>query len=80
MASLTIKGINDETLDRLRRQAAAHRRSINQEVLACLDLHTRQEPFVLAEFLDRVRKRREALALPALTNDEITAAKREGRP
>lgn len=80
MPALTIKGMSPELLDRLRRQAAAHRRSVNQEVLACLEAQTRGEPFVLAEFLERVRARRTAMAAAPLSAAEIDAAKRMGRP
>ncbi len=82
MASLTIKGIPDDLLAQLHERAAAHRRSLNQEVLACLEGHAKRPPFVLEDFLTRVRTRREALAKKGvtITNDEINAAKREGRP
>ena len=79
MASLTIKGMPDDLLARLRRDAEAHRRSLNQEVLALLEGHARREPFVLADFMDRVRQRRERLKGASITNSEITAAKNEGR-
>ncbi len=80
MPALTIKGMSPELLDRLRRQAAAHRRSVNQEVLACLESQTRGEPLALADFLERVRARRSAMAAAPLTAAEIDAAKRTGRP
>ncbi|MSR48084.1 MAG: Arc family DNA-binding protein [Planctomycetes bacterium] len=80
MASLTLKGMPDDLLARLRRDAEAHRRSLNQEVLALLEGHSRREPFVLADFMDRVRQRRERLKGASITNSEITATKNEGRP
>ena len=80
MASLTIKGMSDQLLEQLRQAAAAHRRSLNQEALHGLELHVRRAPLAIDQFLDRVRKRREAMNGPAATRDEIDAAKREGRP
>ena len=80
MASLTIKGLSDELLEQLRQIAALHRRSLNQEALHGLERHVRRAPPTIDEFLDRVRKRREAMKGPAATRDEVDAAKREGRP
>src|SRR5688572_23086511 len=73
MASLTIKGMSDQLLEQLRQAAAAHRRSLNQEALHGLELHVRRAPLAIDQFLDRVRKRREAMNGPAATRDEIDA-------
>ena len=37
MPSLTVKNIPEEIYERLKKSAAAHRRSINQEAIYCLD-------------------------------------------
>jgi hypothetical protein len=37
MPSLTIKGIPEDLLAKLRHRATAHRRSLNSEVLVCLE-------------------------------------------
>lgn len=44
MASVTIKNIPDDLLERLRRQAAAARRSINQQILRLLEQALATEP------------------------------------
>ncbi len=37
MSTLTVRGVTDRVMDRLRQQAQAEHRSINQQVLAILD-------------------------------------------
>jgi plasmid stability protein len=40
MATLTIKNVPDKLVRRLKSQAALHRRSLNLEVIACLEAAT----------------------------------------
>ena len=80
MATITVKSIPDELYERLKKSAAAHRRSINSEIIVCLErtfASARVDPDAL---LDRVDTLRERLALPPITDDMLTAAKRLGRP
>jgi plasmid stability protein len=80
MATITIKSIPDELYERVKRSAAAHRRSINSEVIVCLErtfASRRVDPDAL---LDRVDALRERVALPPLTDDMLKAAKTSGRP
>ena len=42
MPSLTIKGISQQLLDELRAQAQANHRSLNGEVLACLEVQVKR--------------------------------------
>ena len=37
MATLTIKNIPDEVYEQLKQRAARHRRSVNSEVIVCLE-------------------------------------------
>ena len=37
MRTITLKGIPEELYDRLEQNAVAHRRSINSEILVCLE-------------------------------------------
>lgn len=53
MASLTIRNVPDEVVDRLRQAAAANGRSMEQEVRALLESRYRSK----AAVLDRVRER-----------------------
>lgn len=78
--NLTIKSIPDEIYQRLKHSASEHRRSINQEVIVCLErslLGKRIEP---SAFLTRVDALREKIALPPLTEKILRSAKSAGRP
>ena len=80
MPSLTIKGIPQDLLERLRRNAETHRRSLNSEVLVRLEHSvgtTRIDP---EAFLARVFRLQRRTNLPALTDALLEQAEREGRP
>ena len=49
MASITIKGIPDRLLARLRKRAAAEKRSMNKEIIRLLDLNLPEERIHPAE-------------------------------
>jgi len=90
MASITIKNIDPELYERLKRQATEHRRSINNEVIVCLE---NNEVIVCLErslvcyplpsadeLIEESRKIREMTVGYKITNEEIDRMKREGRP
>ena len=80
MPSLTIKSIPDELYQRLKQSASEHHRSMNREVIVCLErflLSRRIEP---GAFLARVDALREKVALPPLTEKILRSAKSAGRP
>ena len=79
MPSLTIKGIPDKLFSRLKRRATLHRRSLNSEVITCLE-QAANAPIVdpktwLAE-VDRLRTR---LDLSPMTEGALRKAKAKGR-
>lgn len=79
MATLTIKSIPDHLYQLLKKRAAQEHRSINSEVIVCLEralLMKRPDPEIV---LERVRELRESLTVPYLTDDFLQSAKREGR-
>ena len=79
MATLTIKSIPDKLYDRLKEKAAAEHRSINSEVIVCLEralVTTQRDPEAV---LRRVRELRNSLRVPLLTDEFLDEAKREGR-
>jgi plasmid stability protein len=79
MATITIKNIPDELYEKLKIVAATNRRSINSEVIVIIERAVAQQTPEPAEMLHRVRRLRETLNL-YVTEEEITAAKNEGRP
>lgn len=79
MANITIKGIPEDLYRLLKRRAAEHRRSINREILGCLEqvLGTRHlEP---AELLARADAVRERLRMEPWTAADLRQAKDAGR-
>lgn len=80
MPTLTIKGMPDALYRRLKRRAAEHRRSLNGEILYCLEFATAAEAVDPAAFLARVDAVRERLVMPALTEEALRRAKSAGRP
>jgi plasmid stability protein len=80
MPTITIKNIPPELYERLRQSAQAHRRSINSEVIVCIERavgHHKVDPEAM---IVRARKLREETIAYQITDDEFTQAKTEGRP
>jgi plasmid stability protein len=80
MATLTIKNIPDALHRRLKERANQHRRSINSEVIVCLEQALGSAPLDPAAFLARVRARRQTMPQIYVTEEDLRAAKNEGRP
>ncbi len=80
MPSFTVKNIPDDLYDRLKRTADEHRRSLNSEILVCLETALgvrRADPDAL---LARLRTVRRSVGEAPLDDAAVTAAKRRGRP
>lgn len=80
MATLTIKNVPEPLVDRLKRQAALHRRSLNLEVIACLEGATQAAPIDPEALLARIRAVRKAPARAPLTDTALARLKSHGRP
>jgi plasmid stability protein len=78
MITITIKGIPKETHRELKRRAAAHRRSLNNEVLSVLDSSVRSQPMDAAALIAKARAVRATMKFKA-TAAQIDRWKREGR-
>jgi plasmid stability protein len=80
MATYTVKNIPDELYERLKVSAKANHRSINSEIIACIEQSVKARPINVEEFLERARNMRERTASFQLTAEQFKAAKEEGRP
>ena len=80
MASFTIKGIPDFLLRQLRRRAAAHRRSLNSEVIHCLERAVKLPSIDPERWIAETEQLRATLALPLPTESTLRRAKGHGRP
>lgn len=79
MPTLTIKGLPDPLYRRLKQQAEAHRRSLNGEIIVCLERAVgaaRPEP---RTWLAQARALRERLRVRPLTDRQLRAARQAGR-
>lgn len=79
MASLTVKNIPDDLYEHLKHAANAHRRSINSELIVCLEKVLLPSKAAPADFIEAARVLRMRVASHKFDLDEIDAAKREGR-
>ncbi len=80
MPTLTIKGIPETLYDRLKRRAALHRRSLNSEIIVCLEQATNLPAIDPDTWLAEVERLRNRLALSPLTELRLRRAKGAGRP
>jgi plasmid stability protein len=80
MATLTVKNIPDDLLDLLRGAAAAHRRSLNSEVLVYLERALAPRVRSADELLARARDLRQRVQHAPLSLEALDAARKEGRP
>lgn len=80
MPTLTIKGIPDPLYQQLKERAAGHRRSLNSEVLVCLELAMAAEAVDARVALTRADAIRHTVNVPRLTEACLRAAKAFGCP
>ncbi len=79
MATITVKNIPADLYARLRQSAEANRRSINSEIIVCIERAVSSRRINLEAFLTRVRILREKSAGWLITDEEFTEAKAAGR-
>jgi plasmid stability protein len=79
MASITVKNIPEDLYERLKRTARLHHRSVNREIIACIERSLRSERVPVDEILAGSRHVREAVGR-TLSLREIDDARRAGRP
>ncbi|HEY64819.1 MAG TPA: Arc family DNA-binding protein [Caldilineae bacterium] len=80
MPTITIKNIPDALYERLKRRAQMNRRSINSEIIVCLERALYSQRVDPEALLARARQLRQKTAGHIITDAEFTRAKTEGRP
>ena len=80
MATLTIKNVPEPLVRRLKRQAVSHRRSLNAEVISCLETTVQAAPVDADALLARMRAVRRTPAGGRLTDALLARLKSHGRP
>ena len=80
MPSLTLKNIPDEIYRRLKERAERHRRSLNSEIIVCLEETLQPAPTRVEDTLAAARRLRARVGGAPLTDGELREARRAGRP
>jgi antitoxin FitA len=79
MASITVKNIPQELYEKLRINASMNRRSINNEMIHCLESVLMPQRLSVSEKLIRARKLRSGIEIEKFDHEEIKKAIEEGR-
>jgi plasmid stability protein len=79
MATLNIKNVPEPLVERLKGRAALHRRSLNHEVIACLEAVAQAAPLDAESLLARIRAVRRKPSGFRLTDRRLTRLKAAGR-
>jgi plasmid stability protein len=79
MATITIKNIPDDLHEALKKKASLQRRSLNNEIIACLETSLRSLPVDLESFLYKAQALRKQVS-GRLSNRDLKTLKDEGRP
>jgi plasmid stability protein len=82
MPALTIKNIPDSLYDKLKKTAQSHHRSLNSEIIHCLETVLVPQKMEVSERLQRAQQLRLRAQIPdgAITSADIDDAINQGRP
>lgn len=81
MATLTLKNVPEELIDRLKAEAQQSRRSLNQETLLRLEQSLAVRWPTAEEKVELIRRAQARFAdLEPMTDEFLDIAKRDGRP
>ena len=79
MATLIIKNVPEELYTRLKQSAERNRRSLDAEVLSCVERVINGQRIRPEEHIERARLLRQKTENHPITDEEFNAAKRAGR-
>ena len=81
MRAITVKNIPDNLYQRLKQSATENRRSINSEILVCIEQTVQSQKHEgVNDILARARKMRQKTGGPMLTDRKFNEMKTAGRP
>jgi plasmid stability protein len=80
MVSMTLKNIPEDIYLQLKEAAALHHRSLNSEILYCLERSLGTHKIDVEDHLSKAKQLREKTTKLLLTDSEINIAKSDGRP
>jgi plasmid stability protein len=79
MPSITVKNIPTELYTLLKLAAKQSRRSLNSEIIACIERSVRSQQLDPDQFLVTARRLREKTTDYRISDDDFTQAKESGR-
>jgi plasmid stability protein len=79
MTTITIKNIPDDLYEMLKRSAELNHRSINSEIIICIERAVRSQNVDPEAILSRARRLREITAGYRISDEEFNQAKNTGR-
>lgn len=80
MVTITVKNIPEELYERFKLLAAGNRRSINSEMVRCIERAVGSYPVDIEATLDRARAVRERTAAHLISDEDLNDAKASGCP
>ncbi len=80
MPTMTLKNIPEPLYERLKQAAAMHRRSLNSEILYCLEESLAPRKRDISDLIEKAREVREKTAHYRLEPEELDRAINAGRP
>ncbi len=75
MRNITVKNIPDDVYDQLKQSAKINRRSINQEIIVCIESSIQSTVIEPQQFLNNARRLRKITADHPISNEELTRVK-----
>ncbi len=79
MATITVKNIPDNLYEEIKKKAKYHRRSLNKEIIFCLESATGREPVDVDSLINQARHLREKITF-RISQKELSLLKKAGRP
>ncbi len=80
MPAITLKNIPDSLYQQLKTAASVHHRSLNSEILYCVERTLGTHKIDVSEHIEMARKLRAKTLQHNLTDQELNNFKNEGRP
>ena len=75
MRNITVKNIPDNVYDQLKKSARINRRSINQEIIVCIESSVQGTVIEPGQLLENARRLRSKTAAHPISNEELNRIK-----
>jgi hypothetical protein len=79
VATFTVKNIPPNLYEKLKKSAELNRRSINSEIIVCIEKSVQSQAIDSEKALKKARKLRSLTQAVPITDDELRLAKEDGR-